>query len=320
MGRKKLLGLIVGVVTTALIAVGTRARAIKTPPTDYNPETAQNTNQKKVMGQKTDSKNQAPKSKNPATSNPIPADSNVSKILWSQNFGSYSGSTLNEVYWNVATQSQPIYNDEQQKYDTSSSNVRIEGGNLVLEARYSSMGLTSGRVDTKGKVKISPGSRLEARIKLPKGKGVWPAFWLLSDNQPFTARLNPTDLDWATDRFYLHDGEIDIMESYGSYPGIVEATVHTFAQTNEQQRTVSDEGYHNYWLEWKADSLVMGVDDKILSTYSADPSSLKWPYTQDNQMYIILNLAMGGTGGGAIEIAPSDIWRMEIASISLLKL
>lgn len=320
MGRKKLLGILVGVVTAALIAVGTRVRAIKSTSADIEPESSQSSSQKRVIGKKTAPKNQPPKPKTSTKAVPPPAQVKAVNVLWNENFSSYSSSVPNAAYWNVANASQSIYNEEQQKYDASSANVRIEGGNLVLEARNTGAGITSGMVNTKGKVKISQGSRLEARIKLPKGRGVWPAFWLLSDNQPYTTALNPTDADWSTDRFYMHDGEIDIMESYGSYPGVVEATVHSFTQSYEQQRTLPDEGFHNYWMEWSSNKLVFGVDGNVLSTYVSDPSPLKWPFTANNQMYVILNVAMGGTGGGQIIPSVTDDWKMLISSITHSKL
>jgi beta-glucanase (GH16 family) len=320
MGQKKIMGLIVGVVTAALVAVGTRARAIKTSSTGIDPESSQKASQKQVMGQKTPPKKQSTKPK--ITSKPAPTSAQVISptTLWSENFSTYSSSVPNAAYWNIANASQPIYNDEQQKYDPSPSNVRVEGGNLVLEARNGANGITSGMINTKGKVKISQGSRLEARIKLPKGRGVWPAFWLLSDNQPFTTALNPTDADWNSDRFYMHDGEIDIMESYGTYPGVVESTVHTFAQSYERQLSLQDEGFHTYWMEWSSDKLVFGVDGIVVSTYASDSSPLKWPYTSSNQMYVILNVAMGGSGGGQIIPAATDDLKMLVSNITYSKL
>jgi len=174
-----------------------------------------------------------------------------------------------------------------------------------------------------GKVSVSMGSRVEATIKLPKGQGVWPAFWMLSANQPFTNKLHPTDADWEGERFYMWDGEIDIMEAYGNHPNQVEGTVYTFGKDQEQATPVANtaESFHTYWVEWRADSLVWGVDGKTYSTYkkpSTDPKL--WPYTEENKMYIILNLAMGGSGGGSVVQAAGDNWVMEVASVKVLKL
>lgn len=244
------------------------------------------------------------------------------KLIWQQDFNVADSSALDSRYWNVANSALPIYNEEQQIYSPGSSNVRVAGGRLILEAHNSTSGITSGRVDTKGKVRVEQGTRLEASIKLPKGKGVWPAFWLLSDNQPHTVKLQPTESDWQSPRFYMRDGEIDIMEAYGTFPGVIEATAHTFGRSYEKQHNLPDSSdvFHTYWLEWHADKLVIGVDDTTYSTYEKSGTSETWPFTRDNQFYVILNLAMGGSGGGQITQSTGDNWRMEVDYIRYLQL
>lgn len=241
------------------------------------------------------------------------------KLMWQQDFAKQPNGPVDPRYWNVASSSLPIYNNEQQVYTPQTNNVRIQDGHLVLEAHATPTGYSSGRVDTKGKVKIETGSRLEARIKLPTGRGTWPAFWLMSANQLHTARLHPKDLDWQGERFYMWDGEIDIMEAYGAYPGLVEATVHTFKKSQEQQQNITN-GFHTYWFEWQEDKLVFGVDNTIYGTYAMSGGPDVWPFTQDNQFYIIINLAMGGSGGGQIIQKSGDMWRIEIESISYYRL
>jgi len=226
-------------------------------------------------------------------------------------------------YWKIATPAQPVYNDEAQTYMNRSQNVRVEKGALVLEARKEGSKYTSGWVDTKGLLAVEAGSRLEATIKLPKGKGTWPAFWLLSTSQPHTTLLKPTNADWEQERFYMHDGEIDIMEAYGNYPGMVEATVNAFKSSPESpfQKLGGDpNGFHTYALDWKTDELVFSVDGNAYFSYkktSDDPK--QWPFTASNKMYVILNLAMGGSGGGKITPAAGDSWRMEISSVKYYK-
>ncbi len=322
MVRKKVLLLLVGVATTTLMGVGIHVRADK--KTDTPSRTYARPNNKSIST--VIQKNQKPKNSSKDTTvksepalNETPALQS-SSVIWQENFGSYAANVPNPAYWNTAGASQPIYNNEQQKYDASSQTVRVEGGNLIIEAHKTPTGYISGLVNTKGKISITQGTRLEARIKLPKGRGVWPAFWLLSNNQPHTSKLNPTNADWESERFYTRDGEIDIMESYGTYPGVVEATVHTFAQSIEQQLSLGDEGFHTYWMEWRADKLIMGVDSRTISTYAASFDTSKWPFTADNQMYVILNLAMGGSGGGSIVTSPTDSWKMYISSIVYSKL
>lgn len=244
-----------------------------------------------------------------------------SKLVWQQDFTAQPDSRPDSRYWNVATPNLPVYNEEEQVYAPGTHNVRVAGGRLVLEAHRSAKGFTSGRIDTKGKVKVELGGRLEARIKLPRGRGTWPAFWLLSENQPYTTKLRPTEADWQSARLYMWDGEIDIMEAYGAYPGIVEATVHTFGRSQEKQQVLDDSStFHTYWFEWQENKLVFGVDDTTYSTYDKSGRSDTWPFTKDSQFYIILNLAMGGSGGGQVVERPDDVWRMEIESIKYLRL
>lgn len=247
---------------------------------------------------------------------------NPNILVWQQDFSGQQEGTLDASFWNIATPDLPIYNDEKQIYFPGSDNVRVSDGKLVLEAHRTSNGYSSGRVDTKGKLDVAQNSRLEARIRLPRGQGVWPAFWLLSDNLPHTSKFAPTDEDWQKERFYMWDGEIDIMEAYGSIPGVVESTVHTFAKSQDRQQAITNlpDGFHTYWLEWRDDKLIFGVDDEAYNTYSKDGDTSIWPFTDDNKMYIILNLAIGGSGGGRIVQSPNDVWRMEIASVKYYRL
>jgi len=320
MSRKKIVLLLVGVATTTLMGVAVHVRADKSNQSTAKSNSRASSRNKTAVTPikakaKVMTKTNTVKAETPQTS-----VAPVKTVAWQENFASYTTNVPNPAYWNTAGANQPIYNEEAQKYDASTQSVRIEGGNLVIEARKTPTGYTSGMVDTKGKVKITQGSRLEARIKLPKGRGVWPAFWLLSDNQPYTSALNPTATDWDSERFYMHDGEVDIMESYGTYPGVVEATLHTFAQSTERSVSSIDNNFHTYWMEWTEEKLVMGVDDKVISSIPANPDPTKWPLTSSNQMYVILNLALGGTGGGQIIPAVGDNWQMHVASINYQRL
>lgn len=243
------------------------------------------------------------------------------KLVWQQDF-STQNNQLDTRYWNVATSTMPIYNQEIQVYSSSSENVRVTDGKLILEARQNGNSLTSGRVDSKGKFVVESGSRLEASIKLPKGRGTWPAFWLLSENQIHTTKLAPNDGDWQKPRFYLWDGEIDIMEAYGNYPGSVEATVHTFANSASKTKAIPDssDAFHTYWFEWQKDKLIFGVDRTTYHTYTKSSNVDKWPFTEDNKFYVIFNLAMGGSGGGQIVNSAGDNWQMEVQNIKYYRL
>ena len=120
----------------------------------------------------------------------------------------------------------------------------------------------------------------------------------------------------------MWDGELDIMEMYGAYPGLVEATVHSFVSSYEKQTTLPDpDGWHTYWMEWRGDSLTMGVDQTTYLTYAkAGKNTDAWPMTSDNNYYVILNLAMGGSGGGQIISAAGDRWHMQVAYVANVRL
>jgi beta-glucanase (GH16 family) len=253
------------------------------------------------------------------------------ELTWEADFSRLPDGAPDSSMWRVATPEDPIYNDEEQKYTTDPENVRIEGGCLVLEAHKTDDGYTSGKVEllhtdpSRENWYIEPGSRLEARLRLPSGSGTWPAFWLLSANQPYTSRLNPTDADWEQERFYMWDGEVDIMEFYGS-TGEVEATVHTFANGSpeasprpEVLQNISDGEFHTYTLDYDEDALIFSVDGEEFFRYTKNSSQPElWPFTRENKLYPILNLAMGGTGIGEIDDSQAETgaWRLEIESVS----
>jgi beta-glucanase (GH16 family) len=238
-----------------------------------------------------------------------------------------------ETQWNIATPAYETHNNEEQVYMNRPENVRVENNVLVLEAHQEGGEISSGLISTEGMVAFGPGSRFEASLKLPKGQGVWPAFWMLSETQPYTQGLS--DAEWATpvknsagkDRErYLENGEIDIMEYYGHTPGMVEATVHTVESSPEGHRTVADaqEAFHTYALEWHAgpeEKLVWLIDDVPYHTFEKTAEDThSWPFTDSNQMFIIINLAMGGDGGGDIVSRPGDSWRMDVASVKVTQL
>jgi beta-glucanase (GH16 family) len=177
---------------------------------------------------------------------------------------------------------------------------------------------TSARIDTHNSFSFEYG-KLEARIKMPKGKGVWPAWWFLSANQIHTNKLNPTEADWAQERFYMHDGELDAAEVYGQLPGLLEGTLYTYNKTYEKSTSVPDmaEAFHTYGVEVTPTKVTWSVDGKVYQTItkpSDNPDD--WPVGGGNKWYMILNVALGGSGGGnVIDDATEPSWRMEVESI-----
>ena len=133
---------------------------------------------------------------------------------------------------------------------------------------------------------------IEAKIKLPKGKGTWPAFWMM-----------PCNVDWANEG-WPKCGEIDIMEEVGCVPNEVSSSLHAegHVHTNNTQVThamtiENAEGeYHIYAIEWTKEYIRTYVDGKEQLNYESDGTIRNYPY--DKPYYIILNLAWGGSWGG----------------------
>jgi len=219
--------------------------------------------------------------------------------------------------WNVATPALEVFNNEEQVYQNSPENVRVENGVLVLEAHRNSEGFSSGRVSTEGVFSVGVGSHIEATMKLPKGAGTWPAFWMLSADNPNTQGFS--DADWETPiensegeprEAYMLDGEVDIMEAYGTDE--VEGTVHTIEESSDEQLTVpgASEEFHTYAIDFGVDEIVWSVDGEPYHTFektSDNPEA--WPFG-DGNFYLILNFAMGGDPG-PVEDGPGD-WKLNL--------
>ncbi|MBX2916040.1 MAG: glycoside hydrolase family 16 protein [Cyclobacteriaceae bacterium] len=200
-------------------------------------------------------------------------------------------------------------NNEAQYYTSDSKNVRVENGNLIIEAHLDSMGgkaYTSTRMVSKQKGDWLYG-RIEVRAKLPKGKGTWPAIWMLSTDWKYGG--------WPA------SGEIDIMEHVGYDPGVIHGTIHTekynhIIQTQKEGKiTVANamDQFHVYAIDWTKDKIDFFVDDNLYHTVTRDPQDdfNGWPF--DQKFHLIMNIAVGGNWGGKEGIDDS-IWpqRMEV--------
>ncbi len=219
------------------------------------------------------------------------------KLVWSDEFNEKA---IDLEKWNFEVKGPRWVNNELQNYTNNRpENARIEDGQLVIEARrdfYEWQEYSSARLKTEGKASWTYG-RIEARIKLPKGRGTWPAFWMMPDDQK---------------RGWPACGEIDIMEHVGMDQDFIHATTHTEAYNwkSSSQRTkkiqvpgVSD-GFHTYAVEWYPDRVDMFVDGKKYYTSANDNTGDDaYPFTKN--FHIILNLAVGGDWGGQKGIDPS---------------
>jgi beta-glucanase (GH16 family) len=185
-----------------------------------------------------------------------------------------------------------IRNNERQYYTRERpANARVEDGVLVIEAHresyqgadYTSASLTSRSSWASG--------RIEVRAKLPRGRGTWPAIWMLG--------VNIRDVGWPA------CGELDIMEHVGFDPGRVHANIHTTAYNHVQgtnkgnSRLVPgvDEDFHVYSAIWSPAQIDFLVDGQRYFTFAKEPGGdAVWPF--DKPQYLILNLAIGGSWGG----------------------
>jgi beta-glucanase (GH16 family) len=181
-------------------------------------------------------------------------------------------------------------NNELQFYTRDPANVRIEEGALIIQAHKTESGYTSARLMTKGKAAWQYG-RIEARIQLPAGVGVWPAFWMM----PAERRYG----DWPA------GGEIDIMEHVGYEPDTVHGTVHTQAYNHllgtQSGGVIRKEGvaenFHLYAIEWDEEKIDFFLDEGLYFTFKNEKTGPDaWPF--DQPFYVILNLTVGGNWGG----------------------
>ena len=187
-----------------------------------------------------------------------------------------------------------IRNNELQYYtENRRENARVEGGNLVLEARhepFEKAGYTSASLTTAGKASWLYG-RVEVRAKIPAGRGLWPAIWMLGNKIG--------EVGWPA------CGEIDIMENVGFDPDQIHCTVHTKAYNHVlgTQRGKSipvatpSADFHVYAADWTEKEIVMTFDGKEVLRFPNEGSGEDaWPFDQPH--YLILNVAVGGGWGG----------------------
>lgn len=186
------------------------------------------------------------------------------------------------------------WGNEQLECDTNRpENVSLDGyGHLAITAReedYPPCDYTSGRITTRGTFAQDRG-RFEARIKLPIGQGIWPAFWLLGSN------IDDPGIDWP------ECGEIDIMEYRGQEPTVLHGSLHGpgYSGGDAISRKLDlggnglNEDYHIYSIEWTANQITWKFDGTAYLTVTPEnlPSGTRWVF--DHPFFIILNVAVGG--------------------------
>jgi beta-glucanase (GH16 family) len=215
--------------------------------------------------------------------------------VWSDEFNG-PGSAVDPTKWVLETGGNGWGNDELEYYTKRPQNAFVEDGNLVikvLDEKYTgadgvSRNYTSARLKTQGKFSQTYG-RFEARIKIPRGQGIWPAFWMLGD-----------DIDKVG---WPKCGEIDIMENIGKEPYLVHGTIHgpgySGGESIGKMYALSGElkyadDFHIYAVEWEPNAIRFYVDEHLYVTRTpADlPKDAKWAY--DHPFFLLLNVAVGG--------------------------
>jgi beta-glucanase (GH16 family) len=216
-------------------------------------------------------------------------------LTWSDEFNQPDGSPPDPTKWKIETDSNGGGNNELEYYTARPENLRVKNGNLEMIARQETYtgpdgktrNYTSARLNTLGQFDQAYG-RFEARIKIPYGQGVWPAFWMLGNDIE--------KVGWPT------CGEIDIIENIGREPAIVHGTIHGPGYSGAKGigapyslasgRFADD--YHVFAAEWEPNQIRFYVDDHLYATRTPSdlPAGTKWVY--DHPFYVVLDLAVGG--------------------------
>ena len=225
-------------------------------------------------------------------------------LTWSDEFNGADGSAVDASKWIHDTGGNGWGNSELEYYTNGTQNAVVQGGNLVITATtagassytcsYPSNGpckYTSARLLSKGKFSQKYG-RFEARIQIPEGQGIWPAFWMMGNSGNWPAC-----------------GEIDIMENVGKEPSINHGSMHMPASGSNTDSQLTGmytlpggaklgDDFHTYAIEWSSSAVSFFVDDMLYETQTPQTATGRtWEF--DQPFYFILNVAVGGTWPGA---------------------
>ena len=245
--------------------------------------------------------------------------------IWSDEF---NGNELDSSKWDHQIGLGTEYTDtgwgnsEEQYYTDSTENSYVEGGKLTIKAiKDEELGYTSARIRSTNAETGKKGStyndswalynnaygKIEAKIKLPAGKGIWPAFWMLPENSMYGT--------WAA------SGEIDIMEAKGRLPGEVVGTIHyggAWPNNTSTGKTYyfddsTFEEYHIYGIEWDPDEIRWYVDGELYSTLNnwyaeaGEEGNFPYPAPFDEEFHLLFNMAVGGTFDSEVSSAEVEV-------------
>ncbi|MYU17894.1 family 16 glycosylhydrolase, partial [Streptomyces sp. SID8361] len=218
-------------------------------------------------------------------------------VTFSDEFDGAAGSAVNGSKWQIET-GDNVNNHERQYYTAGNSNAALDGqGHLVITARrenpnnyqcwYGRCEYTSARLNTSGKFTTTYG-RVEARMKVPRGQGMWPAFWMLGNDIG--------QVGWP------NSGEIDIMENVGFEPSTVHGTLHGPGYSGSggigagyslPGGQAFADAYHTFAVDWSPNAITWSVDGTVYQRRTpADLGGRQWVFNKP--FFVILNLAVGG--------------------------
>jgi beta-glucanase (GH16 family) len=217
------------------------------------------------------------------------------KLVWSDEFNDHRGAPPDPSKWTFDLGAGGWGNHELEVYTRNPENIFEDGeGHLIIRAiKTGPKNFTSARIKTQGKYALTYG-KIEARMKIPFGQGIWPAFWMLGD-----------DIDAVG---WPKCGEIDVMENIGKEPSIVHGTVHgpqyfgkdgiSSQYSLPAGKPLSDD-FHVYAVLWSPDSIKFLLDGAAYATVTPAslPKGAQWVF--DHPFFLLLNLAVGGDWPGA---------------------
>ncbi len=222
-------------------------------------------------------------------------------LVWSDEFNGPDGSRPDPAKWKFDIGGNGWGTEELEYYTNRPENSFVRGGNLVIQAQkenftgsdHVTRDYTSARMTTQGLFAQTYG-RFEARIKIPRGQGLWPAFWLLGNDVKKGG-------GWPT------SGEIDIMENIGREPFSIHGSMHgpgysgDFGPTSEYKLPGGDrffDDFHVFAIEWEPKVVHFFVDQELYATFTPSrlPAGTHWVF--DHPFFIILNVAVGGDWPG----------------------
>ena len=227
-------------------------------------------------------------------------------LVWHDEFDGAAGHGVDSTRWQIdstdgcARGNCGWGNNEKEYYTGATDNLALDGaGHLMIVARtetgrtcyYGPCRYTSAKITTRGKFTAAPG-RVEARIKLAAGQGLWPAFWMLGADIP--------EKPWPD------CGELDIMENHGSRMESTSSAIHgpgyfgntPFVHADTLAHGSFAQDFHTFAVEWDSSRVRFFVDDSLHYTVARGDIERRGPWVFDKSFFIILNLAVGGNFDG----------------------